>query len=456
MEQPGGDLLITAAQVLLPDGHCLPRSVEVRRGVIAAIHEQTPPWQGPVLEGRGLTLIPGVIDPQVHFRDPGLTHKEDLVSASRACLRGGVTGFLEMPNTEPQTVDAESLAAKLARAAAVSRVHHGFFLGACGDGSNLDQLRDPGPACGIKMFMGTGKGPLDCGDPAIQEQIFATGDRLIAVHAEDQQRLNQRRQDLLARWPDPQGRPPDLHSEIHDDEAALAATRRAVELSNRYGRRLHILHLTTGAEADWLRRHRTDRISIEVCPQHLLLDRSAYAHRGNLAQMNPPLRTAHDRQVLWQALLDGVIDCIATDHAPHTLAEKARPYPQSPSGMPGVETSLPLMLTQVALGRCRLEQVARWMSERPAQLYGIPGKGRIAPGYDADLVLVDLERSRPVLRQEVVSRCGWSPFEDWELVGWPEATVVAGVVGYERGVFNEACRGRALRFDPAAMIVSPE
>ena len=140
----------------------------------------------------------------------------------------------------------------------------------------------------------------------------------------------------------------------------------------------------------------------------------------------------------------------------HTLAEKDRPYPHSPSGMPGVETSLPLMLTQVALGRCRLDQVARWMSERPAQLYGIPGKGRIAPGYDADLVLVDLQRSRPVLRQEVVSRCGWSPFEDWELVGWPEATVVAGVVGYERGVFNEACRGRALTFDPAAMVVSPE
>jgi len=225
----------------------------------------------------------------------------------------------------------------------------------------------------------------------------------------------------------------------------MAATRRALELSARHGRRLHILHLSTGAEAQWLREHKTSLVSTEVTPQHLLLDSSAYASRGSLVQMNPPLRSPQDREQLWQALLDGVIDCIATDHAPHTLEEKAKPYPHSPSGMPGVETSLVLMLTQVALGRCSLAQVARWMSLAPAELYGIPRKGQIAPGWDADLVLVDMDQARPVLREQVVSRCGWSPFEGWDLVGWPQATVVGGVVGYERGVFNEDCRGKALQ-----------
>jgi dihydroorotase len=442
-----GDLLVCGGQVLQADGSLEKVDLEIRAGKIKAFHFTAPAhWEGAVLDAHGLTVIPGVIDPQVHFRDPGLTHKEDLISASRACLRGGVTAFLEMPNTIPPTVTPAALTAKLARAAAVCRVHYGFFFGACGDCSNLELLKDPGPVCGIKVFMGSGKGILDCGDISGQERIFATGNALIAVHAEDQERLLQRRETFLAQYPNHTDRPADLHSQVHDPEAALIATKRAVEYSNRYGRRLHILHLTTGAEAEWLRKNKTPLITTEVTPQHLLIDSNAYSLIGNLAQMNPPLRTAVDREQLWQALLDGVIDCIATDHAPHTLEEKAKPYPHCPSGMPGVETSLPLMLTQVALGRCSLQQVSNWMSKKPAELYGIENKGVIAPGWDGDLVLVNLERSHPVLREEVVSRCGWSPFEGWELVGWPEATVVAGVVGYEKGRFNEACRGSALTY----------
>jgi len=447
MAMAEGDLMVRGGQVLQADGSLRSLDLEIRAGVIEACHEiQAAAWDGPVLEAHGLTVLPGVIDPQVHFRDPGLTHKEDLISASRACLRGGVTAYLEMPNTVPPTISAEALTAKLARAAAVSRVHYGFFFGSCGDCSNLDALSNPGPVCGIKMFMGSGKGILDCGDVDGQERIFATGKALIAVHAEDQERLRQRSEMLLAQYPNPSERPPDLHSQVHDPEAAMLATQRAVLFSNRYGRRLHVLHLTTGAEAEWLRHNKTALISTEVTPQHLLLDSSAYGLIGSLAQMNPPLRTAADREMLWQALLDGVIDCIATDHAPHTLTEKAKPYPHSPSGMPGVETSLALMLTQVGLGRCSLAQVSNWMSLKPAELYGIERKGKLEPGWDGDLVLVDMNRSKPVLREEVVSRCGWSPFEGWELIGWPEATVVAGVVGYEKGQFNEACRGKALQF----------
>lgn len=443
-----GNLLVRGGNVLQADGSLRLVDLEIQAGLIKACHEISPSsWDGLVLEAHGLTVMPGVIDPQVHFRDPGLTHKEDLISASRACLRGGVTAFLEMPNTIPPTISAEALEAKLARAAAVSRVHYGFFFGACGDCSNLEALKDPGNACGIKMFMGSGKGCLDCGDIDGQERIFATGSALIAVHAEDQERLLQRRETLLKQYPNPAERPPDLHSQVHDPEAAMLATKRAVEFSNRYKRRLHVLHLTTGAEAEWLRHHKTALISTEVTPQHLLLDSNAYALIGSHAQMNPPLRTSADRELLWQALLDGVIDCIATDHAPHTLEEKAKPYPHSPSGMPGVETALPLMLTQVALGRCSIGQVSNWMSKKPAELYGIKGKGVLEPGWDADLVLVDMEHSHPVLREELVSRCGWSPFEGWELIGWPVATVVAGVVGYERGQFNEACRGNELQYN---------
>jgi len=335
----------------------------------------------------------------------------------------------------------------LERAADVSRVHYGFFLGACGDGANLPVLEQDaqGPlarACGIKMFMGTGHGVLECSDPGVQEAVFARGSKLVAVHAEDQQRIRQRREQLLATDP----RPADLHSTIQDPEAALLATRHALRLSRRFQRRLHVLHLSTGMEAELLRREKTALVSTEVTPQHLLLNRSAYGRLGALAQMNPPLRDEEDNRVLWKALVDGVIDCIATDHAPHTLEEKARPYPRCPSGMPGVETSLPLMLTQARAGRCSLADVSRWMSRRPAELYGLEGKGRLAVGYHGDLTVVDLHTTRPVRNGEMVSKCGWSPFDGWELVGWPVATVVAGVVGYAQGVFHEGCRGSALQF----------
>ena len=444
----GQHLVVHNGLILQPDGGLLRGGLLIRDGCIQAIGAHiTADDQLPCLDAEGRHVLPGVVDPQVHFRDPGLIHKEDLITASRACLRGGVTSYLEMPNTRPPTIDGASLEAKLERAADVSRVHYGFFLGACGDGANLPVLEqdNQGPlaqACGIKMFMGTGHGVLECSDPAVQEAVFAHGRKLIAVHAEDQQRIRERRERLLSTEP----RPADLHSIIQDPEAALLATRHALRLSERFQRRLHVLHLSTGVEAELLRREKTALVSTEVTPQHLLLNRSAYGRLGALAQMNPPLRDEDDNRVLWQALVDGVIDCIATDHAPHTLAEKARPYPACPSGMPGVETSLPLMLTQAQAGRCSLADVSRWMSRRPAELYGLEGKGRLAVGYHGDLTVVDLQTIRPVRNGDMVSKCGWSPFEGWELVGWPVATVVAGVVGYAHGVFHEGCRGAALRF----------
>ncbi len=437
------EFLIRNAQVLFPTGTLNLGTVKIQDGSIVEVWEESG-WVADEsrpgdIDAQGLTLLPGVIDPQVHFREPGLTHKEDLFTASCACARGGVTSFLEMPNTIPLTTTQERLDEKLALAAQKCLVNYGFFIGATAE--NLPDLNEARPTPGIKIFMGSAKGDLLVDQEASLEPIFATGHRLIAVHAENQDRINERRL-LFAGHSDPA-----VHSQIQDEQVALMATQMALRLSKKYRRRLHILHLSTGIEARLLREDKPAWVTAEVTPQHLLLNESAYAEIGTLAQMNPPLRGAEDNEVLWQALLDGVIDFVATDHAPHTLEEKGKGYPLSPSGMPGVETALPLMLTQARAGRCTIAQVARWMSTGPAQAYHIPRKGAIAPGYDADLVLVDLDTYKPVRREEILSKCGWSPFEGWNLTGWPVMTLVGGQVVFNRGELNTTVRGKALEFN---------
>ncbi|MCG9892611.1 MAG: dihydroorotase [Thermosynechococcaceae cyanobacterium MS004] len=461
---PDHTLLIRGATVLLPDGRLQQTQVLLRGDRIEHVGEQVgedlaaiaDPVVDEVIEAQGLTLLPGVIDPQVHFREPGLEHKEDLSTASRACARGGVTSFLEMPNTNPLTTTQEALNDKLARAAQKSVVNYGFFIGATAE--NLPDLREANPTCGIKIFMGSMHGDLLVDQEAILDQLFATGTRLIAVHAEDQARIAQRRQEFAGITD------PAIHSVIQDNQAAVNATQLALKLSKKYQRRLHILHLSTAEEAELLRHDKPTWVTAEVTPQHLLLNTGFYEKLGSLIQMNPPIRSTHDNEVLWQALKDGVIDFIATDHAPHTLAEKGRANTihqtkenessptvflepaKVPSGMPGVETSLPLMLTQAMQGRCTIAQVANWMSTAVAKGYGIENKGAIAPGYDADLVLVDLQNYHPVLREELQTKCGWSPFEGWSLTGWPIVTIVGGQVVFDRGKFNTAVRGQALKF----------
>lgn len=431
--------VIRQSQMLLPDGNFLLGDLLIAEGIIQDIApEIIAPPNSSIIDASGLTLLPGVIDPQVHFREPGLEHKEDLATASRACARGGVTSFLEMPNTKPLTTTQATLDDKLQRAAAKSLVNYGFFIGATPE--NLPDLRTAHPTCGIKIFMGSAHGDLLVSQEEALEPIFAEGSRLIAVHAEDQARILERRQ-LFAGIDDPA-----IHSQIQDEECALNATKLALKLAEKYQRRLHILHLSTGIEAEYLRDHKPAWVTAEVTPQHLLLNTDTYTQLGTLAQMNPPLRSPQNNEVLWQALLDGVIDFIATDHAPHTLAEKAQPYPLSPSGMPGVETALPLMLTQAVGGRCTVAQVVNWMSTAVAKAYKIPNKGLIQVGYDADLVLVDLTNYHQVLRAEVQSKCGWSPFEGWSLTGWPVMTIVNGEVVFNRGEFNDQVRGKAITF----------
>jgi dihydroorotase len=412
--------------------------VLVENGKISRIADEIEANASTIIDAGGLTLLPGVIDPQVHFREPGLEHKEDLYTASRACARGGVTSFLEMPNTRPLTITQAALDDKLDRASQKSLVNYGFFIGATA--ANLPDILAAHPVCGIKIFMGSMHGDLLISQEEQLEPIFARGSRLIAVHAEDHGRIVARRE-LFAGMTDVA-----IHSQIQDEEAALNATKLALKLSKKYQRRLHILHLSTGVEAEFLRQDKPAWVSTEVTPQHLLLSTEDYARIGTLAQMNPPLRSPENNGILWQALLDGVIDCIATDHAPHTLEEKAKGYPNTPSGMPGVETSLPVMLTQAMQGRCTVAQVSNWMSTAVAKLYKIPRKGLIAPDYDADLILVDLDNYHPVLKEELQTKCGWSPFEGWSLTGWPVVTIVNGNIVYQKGEFFEEVKGKALEF----------
>jgi dihydroorotase len=436
-------LYIRQARILLPEGEFLVGDVEIRARQIVQVAAQLPAIDrgdpdSRDIDAHGLTLLPGVIDPQVHFREPGLEYKEDLFTASCACAKGGVTSFLEMPNTKPLTTTQAALDDKLRRAAEKCLVNYGFFMGATAEA--LPDLLEANPTPGIKIFMGSMHGALLVDQDEALERIFSNGKRLIAVHAEDQARIRQRREQFAGITD------PAIHSQIQDNQAALQATQLALRLSKKYQRRLHILHMSTAEEAELLRQDKPAWVTAEVTPQHLVLNTSAYETIGTLAQMNPPLRSPHDNEVLWQALRDGVIDFIATDHAPHTLEEKAKGYPNTPSGMPGVETSLPVMLTQAMQGRCTVAQVANWMSTAVAKAYGIPNKGQIAPGYDADLVLVDLDTYRPVKREELMTKCGWSPFEGWELTGFPVVTIVGGQVVYDHGQLNTNVRGQALTF----------
>ncbi len=432
-------MLIHSASILLPNGDFFLGDVLLQGDKIVEINSQINSDDSTIIDATGLTLLPGVFDPQVHFREPGLEYKEDLFTASCACAAGGVTSFLEMPNTRPLTTTQAALDDKLQRAASKCLVNYGFFMGATAE--NLPDLIEANPTCGIKIFMGSSHGALLVSLEEELEPIFARGSRLIAVHAEDQPRIIQRRKEFAGITT------PSIHSQIQDETAALNATKLALKLSKKYQRRLHILHLSTGIEAEFLRQDKPSWVTTEVTPQHLLLNIEAYEEIGTLAQMNPPLRSPENNEILWRALLDGVIDFIATDHAPHTLEEKAKGYPKSPSGMPGVETSLPLMLTEAKKGRCSVAQVANWMSTAPAKAYGVRNKGAIAPGFDADLVLVDLNNYRPVSRDRLFTKCGWSPFEGWNLTGWPVYTIVGGQVAFEKGRLNTNVTGKALIFE---------
>jgi dihydroorotase len=431
--------LIKNAQVVLPNG--IERvSVLIEGTQIADIDPARQTAVDDVVDVSGLYLIPGVVDDQVHFREPGLTHKEDLATASRACAKGGVTTFLEMPNTVPPAITQARLNEKLALAANKSLVNYGFYIGATPD--NVEDLKRAERTPGIKIFIGSSTGDLLVDSQEALERIFAETTLPITAHCEDEAtvRANAAR---LAGTHDVAD-----HSRIRDHAAALIATKRAIDLAFRHEHRFHVLHVSTGAETELLADHR-GLITGEACLHHLLLNVDDYARLGTLVQMNPSLKTAADNEQLWRALLDGRLQVVATDHAPHTLEEKRKPYPASPSGIPAVENSLALMLNEVHNGRCTLLHVVDWMCDAPARVWDMIGKGRIAVGYDADLVLVDLERTAEIRNENQITKSGWSPWHGVRLTGWPVRTWVMGQEVYRDGTFNDNVRGHEVQFDHA-------
>lgn len=429
--------LIRNATVVLPT-ETVRTSVLIEASKVADIDPAAQVAADEVIDATGLHLLPGVVDDQVHFREPGLTHKEDLYTASRACAKGGVTTFLEMPNTLPSVITQERLEQKLEIAAAKSLVNFGFYIGA--NSHNLDQLKTASRTPGIKIFLGSSTGDLLVDDQDVLERIFAETALPITAHCEDETTIRAN----TARW----GQTNNVadHSRIRDHRAAIVATRRALDLAHRHRHRFHLLHVSTQAESELLDDHR-NLITAEVCPHHLFFNIDDYQRLGTLIQINPSVKTEEDNQGLWKALLEGRAQVIATDHAPHTWEEKRQAYPQSPSGLPAVENSLALMLDQVHRGRCTLEQVVHWMCDAPARVWDIVNKGRIAVGYDADLVLVDLHHEAEVRHELQETKCRWSPWHGTKLTGWPVRTWVMGNQVFCQGRFNESCRGREAVFD---------
>lgn len=414
------DLLLKGGICATPGG-LVDADIAVYQGRITALGALGDAEAAEVVEARGLHVLPGVIDTQVHFREPGHEHKEDLATGTKAAALGGVVAVFEMPNTQPSTTTAALLEDKLARARDRAWVDHAFFVGASPENFAALPALESMPGCsGVKMFMGSSTGSLLVPDDAGVLAVLESGRRRVAVHAEDEARLEARKQIAI------DGAKPHLHPLWRDEETALRAVGRLIALARRAGRRVHVLHVASAEEMALLAQHK-DIATVETTPQHLTLAApECYERLGTLAQMNPPIRDRRHRDALWRAVTDGIVDVIGSDHAPHTREEKARPYPESPSGMPGVQTLVPLLLDHVNAGRLALERLVDLTSAGPARIYGIARKGRLALGYDGDLTVVDLKARRTIENRWIASRCGWTPFDGMRVTGWPKLTVIRG------------------------------
>ena len=433
------DLILKGGIVVNHDGEG-PRDLGIRAGRFVAIDDLSRASAGEVIDCKGLHLLPGVIDTQVHFREPGLTHKEDLESGSRSAVMGGVTGVFEMPNTDPLTVSAEALGEKVKRGHHRMHCDFAFFVGATVDNTkHLPELeRLPGCA-GIKVFMGSSTGSLLVADDAGLRAVLQKIRRRASFHAEDEPRLNERKN--LRVEGDPRS-----HPVWRDEIAALKATQRLVTIAHETGARVHVLHISTAQEMEYLGGHK-DVASVETTPHHLTLEApGCYERLGTRAQMNPPVRDGANRNGIWTGLTNGVVDVLGSDHAPHTREEKAKSYPASPSGMTGVQTLVPIMLDHVNAGRLTLLRFVDLTSAGPARLFGIARKGRIAVGYDADVTAVDLKRRETITDKWVASRAGWTPYDGVKVTGWPVGTIIRGrKVMWDGGLATPA-QGERVRF----------
>lgn len=433
------DLIIRNADIINHAGRGR-GDIGISGGKFTAFGDLSQDGAAEIFDATGLLAMPGVIDTQVHFREPGLEWKEDLETGSQAAVMGGVVAVFEMPNTNPTTTDADAFADKLKRAHHRMHCDHAFYVGGTHENIHmLAELERLKGCCGVKVFMGASTGTLLIADDAGVAQVLGAVNRRATFHSEDEYRLAERRP--LAREGDWTS-----HDFVRDAQSAIQSTQRLVRLAREAGKRIHVLHVTTREEIEFLAGHK-DVATVEITPQHLtLVAPEAYERLKGLAQMNPPIRDQYHVDGLWRGISGGIADVLGSDHAPHTLEEKAKPYPQSPSGMPGVQTLLPVMLNHVANGRLSLERLVDLTSAGAQRVFGVAGKGRMAEGYDGDVTLVDLKAKRVLQHKDMRSRCGWTPFDGMEVTGWPKATIIRGTVVMRDDEIIRPSRGEACRF----------
>jgi dihydroorotase len=436
---PAYDLIIRGGTLVNHDGIGA-GDVAVRGGRIAAIGSLATAEAGEVIDATGLHVLPGIIDSQVHFREPGLDWKDDLKHGADAAVLGGVCTVFEMPNTEPPTTTVAMLQDKIARATGRMSCDFAFYAGGTHDNvADLVEMERHIGCAGVKVFMGASTGSLLVADDEGVTRILQAIRRRAAFHSEDEFRLAERR--ALARPGDWSS-----HPEVRDVEAAVSSTRRLLRIARAAGKRIHVLHISTAEEMDILE-HNKDIASVEVLPNHLTLAApDCYERLKGKAQQNPPIREARHRDALWAALRAGIVDVIGSDHAPHTEEEKARPYPASPSGTPGVQTMVPVMLDHVAQGRLSLERLVDLLCHGPQRVFGLADKGRMAVGWHGDFTLVDLKARRTITDSWIASKSPWTPFDGMEVQGWPVATIVRGQPVMRDGAITTPGQGAPARF----------
>lgn len=444
------DLIIENGQLALldSDGEYQLRNTDlgIKDGKIKFIGDLKGKPAAKKIEARGLIVAPGAIDSQVHFREPGLTHKEDLESGTRAALLGGVTAIFEMPNTNPSTVTRELFAQKMQLAGQKANTHYAFFIGGCAENADeLAQLEKLPHCSGIKIFMGSSTGSLLVEDDRLLEKIFRQGHRRVILHAEDEYILRERKH--LAE----ESRNVLDHPIWRNVDSAVSATNRAIRLSTQTKRPIHILHVSSKDEAEIIAREKKvlgSQLSCEMLPQYLTLwAPECYERLGTLAQQNPPIRDKSNYDGLWKAVQAGVFDVFGSDHAPHTLQEKSKDYPSSPSGVPGVQTLLPILLNHVNAGRLSLSQLLRMLCENQRRVFGIKNKGRLQVGFDADITLIDINRRDKIENSKMATKVGWTPFDGMEITGWPVGTILKGKLCMQDGEVLIEKQGQPVDFE---------
>ena len=433
------DLIIKNGSCFI-DGNLQKLSIGISKGKIERIENNIEEESRNIFDGEGLIVLPGCIDTQVHFREPGSTDTEDLYSGSRAAIAGGITGVFEMPNTNPPTSTKTEFQRKLDLAKNRMYCNYAFYFGATANNAiELSDLKNLEGCCGIKLFAGSSTGNLLVADEKDIEKVFQSSSKVVAVHSEDEEILNNNKK-LIKNG--------DVHSHPiwRSDECAISSTRRIVKIAERYNKKAHILHITTKQEIDFLSQHKGN-ITFEITPQHLtIFAPDCYDKIGTYAQMNPPIRDKSHYDKLWYAVKNNFNDTIGSDHAPHLKKNKEKEYPNSPSGMPGVQTLMPVMLNHVNDGKLSLNQLINLVCENPVKIFGIKNKGFINEGFDADFTIVDMNKTIEIKNENIESKCGWSPFHGFKFKGTPVATIVGGNIKMKDGEIIGDPEGKPLVF----------